>query len=221
MHATSRRELRLRPYEARDRDSCIALMRATWDFDGLLPGGTGRVSELFFDEAVLGIDYSELVVDAEDRVQGLILGVIGDKAGNPLLRGIRAARFYLRTALRLATGRFGPPLASARRLWELVRLTAGLDGERTRRDAYVSLFIVGEALRGQGLGRRLMDAFQNAAMGARRDRIYLWTDKGCTYQFYDRYGFKRIKELRSEFLHEYGEGPNGFVYAKPLIPSLS
>jgi len=66
-----------------------------------------------------------------------------------------------------------------------------------------------------------MDAFQNAAMGARRDRIYLWTDKGCTYQFYDRYGFKRIKELRSEFLHEYGEGPNGFVYAKSLSPSLS
>lgn len=61
-----------------------------------------------------------------------------------------------------------------------------------------------------------MEDFQRhcEAQGCRR--LYLWTDKGCNYRFYDRQGFHRIIAISSPLPAGYGDQPNGFTYVKPL-----
>jgi N-acetylglutamate synthase-like GNAT family acetyltransferase len=71
-------------------------------------------------------------------------------------------------------------------------------------------------LQGLGWGRRLMDSFNRKAEQHRSRRIYLWTDKGCNYHFYEHTGFQRIREISSPLLAQPGPEPNGFVYAREV-----
>lgn len=199
-------------------DQCVALMSDTWDFNELFPQleKANLINELFFREVLAGADYSEIILDEDSRVRGYLFGILRP---NPRVRMLGAARsiwFRARLAYHFLLGHFGPRGRARRRVAELASLTAILDGKKRANDGYVSLYFVGSALRGQGWGRRLMDSFERRCRELRRDRIYLWTDKGCNFGFYDHHGFQRVEEVSSPLLAHYGSGPNGFVYVKPL-----
>lgn len=47
----------------------------------------------------------------------------------------------------------------------------------------------------KGIGTKLLEEFENREKGK---QVYLYTDDSCTYQFYDRRGFKRVGEKSIE-----------------------
>lgn len=47
----------------------------------------------------------------------------------------------------------------------------------------------------KGIGTKLLTEFEKREKGK---EIFLFTDSGCTYQFYERRGFERLKEKISK-----------------------
>lgn len=205
-------------------NQCVDLMGDTWDLDHLYPdlGRKNLVNELFFREAILEANHSELVIDDQGTVHGYLFGLLpraGEPRVVPLLQRLRAWTWAI---LHWLAGNFGPRLRALARTRELLGMIGSLEALRRPDDAYVCLFFVRSSLRGQGWGRRLMDSFIQKAQGFHCRRIYLWTDKSCNYHFYEHTGFQRIQEISSPFLAQPGLEPNGFVYTRELIePELS
>ncbi len=207
-------------YRSQLFDHCVALMSDTWNFNELFPelAKDNLINELFFREVLAGADYSELILDEDGKVRGYLFGMLRSDPVIRLRRALRTIRFLARLTYHYLLGHFGPRPWARRRAAELASLSAILDGKKRANDGYVSLYFVGSDLRGQGWGKRLMSSFERRCRELGRDRVYLWTDKGCNYGFYDHYGFHRIEEVSSPLLAHYGSGPNGFVYVKALTP---
>ena len=193
-------------------------MSDTWNFnkgfDGLKKDNIGN--EIFFKECLLDMNYSEVIIDEDDKVHGYLFGVTGRKSVNPLMTGIRTFAFLMWGFYHYLVGSFGQRKTAWLRLKETIELTEALEEQRRNSDGYVNLFFVGSSLRGQGWGKKLMTNYQERCLEVGVKRLYLWTDKGCNYKFYDHNGFTRIIEISSPGLAEYGYEPNGFAYTKLL-----
>ena len=143
-------------YRHRHLRQCIDLMGDTWNFNGLFPGirRENLVNELFFREAVLGANYSELVVDEGGAVHGYLFGRIRKAEGKRAVPFFRRIQTYLWALGGFIAGHFGPRLQALSRVRELLTMTDTLDARRRPEDAYVCLFLVASSLRGMGWGKR-------------------------------------------------------------------
>lgn len=213
--------LRITEYIPKYRNQCIALMGDTWNFNRIFPGlkKNNLINKLFFDSTLLNMTYSRVILDENDTVHGYLFGIIHAHANRPIRTALHTIWFLTRAFYHLLMGNLGLRRQAWRIFQELYAMEESLNGDTKKSDAYVNLFFVNSALRGMGWGQMLMGSFQEEASQAGCNRIYLWTDKGCTYRFYDRNGFRRVKEVSSRLLADYGDEPNGFVYIKPLKTS--
>ncbi|AHD04440.1 GNAT family N-acetyltransferase [Paenibacillus larvae] len=88
-------------------------------------------------------------------------------------------------------------------------------GETTDRpfDSEVNLFIISPELRGMGYGKKLMDRYIEFCKENELHSTFLWTDIGCSYNFYEKYGFKLYKQFFHDCLTESNKKqPNGMIY---------
>lgn len=210
-------KLRTASYDQSYKESCVSLIGETWDLRRILPEAPRPrvIEELFFREATLDANYAQLIVDEAGEVHGYLFGIIRRAPRGGVRAALRSAGAVLWALGRFLAGELGPRKRAVATIRSLLGMLGSLDALRQEDDAYVSLFIVRSSLRGQGWGRRLLDAYRAEAAAYGSKRLYLWTDRSCNYGFYERMGFERIKEIESPFLAEYGSGPNGFVYALP------
>ena len=192
-------------------------MTGTWDFNLEFQIKKHNLANiLFFESAILRANYSEVIVNEEGRVLGYLFGEIPGKAMPMLPDTVRSVRFLIKAFYHYIARHLGP----GREVMEVVNRISRDESEllekRRKTDAYVNIFFVASALRGQGWGKRLMDKFveQSKSYGAKR--IYLWTDLGCNYQFYDHAGFTVVARINSPLLEKPEEEFNGFAYAKVI-----
>ena len=66
-----------------------------------------------------------------------------------------------------------------------------LENSKEEYDGVLSLFIVSEEVRGCGIGKELIRKFKSYLNNEGVEKIYLFTDSFCNYEFYDHLGFKR------------------------------
>lgn len=93
------------------------------------------------------------------------------------------------------------------RMLEELKREQELDGE-------IRFFAVDPNQKGKGIGTLLLDELKRREAGK---RIFLYTDDGCTYQFYDRKGFTKSGDEKISM--DFGSGPfhlNCFLYYKML-----
>ena len=62
-------------------------------------------------------------------------------------------------------------------------------------DGILTLFITSEAYRGMGIGKKLFSDFLGYLKNFNAKSFYLYTDSKCSYGFYDRMGFNRLKNI--------------------------
>jgi GNAT superfamily N-acetyltransferase len=74
-----------------------------------------------------------------------------------------------------------------------------IDGARVNQDgAHLRWFIISDALRGQGVGKRLIDAAIDFCRNNNYPRVYLWTFAGlhAARHLYERAGFVLVEQHR-------------------------
>lgn len=80
-------------------------------------------------------------------------------------------------------------------------------------DGELSFFAVHPAAHGKGVGSLLL---QHAEQNHGGSTIYLYTDTGCTYQFYEKRGFERAGEQVAPALSKGDEPLTCLLYTKTL-----
>lgn len=75
------------------------------------------------------------------------------------------------------------------------RIVAGLTGKTFWNWLYIDLLWVDEALRGQGIGRALVQAAEQEALQRGCHSSYLWTESHQGPDFYPRLGYKEFVSM--------------------------
>ncbi|MCP4162397.1 MAG: GNAT family N-acetyltransferase [Deltaproteobacteria bacterium] len=211
-------EFSLTRYKNTNLNKCVDLLGDTWNFNRQFEELTREnlINILFFKFSIIDSNYNQVIIDKDDNVHGFIFGKVSQKSHINIETALRSVSTLLSGGYHYLSGHMGPRKKSGGIIREFLNIERDLTSRMNRDDAYVSLFFVGSSLRGSGYGTKLMNNFETSASKSGCKRIYLWTDKGCNYGYYDHCGFKRVIDVSSPVLEGYGEEPNGFAYIKPL-----
>ncbi len=198
--------------------SCVGIMGDTWNFNEYFPDlqVDNLINELFFQSAIIGMNYSQVIIDEWGNIHGYLFGKLPGRKFRPVRTFLNNLRLGARILYHYLAGNFGKRREASQILKKLLEVEERLNAKKSPDHAYVGLFFVSSSLRGTGWGKRLMGNFEEAAVQTGSSGLYLWTDLGCNYGFYDHYGFSRVVELASPLLSKYTGGINGFAYEKPV-----
>ena len=73
-----------------------------------------------------------------------------------------------------------------------------IDGAHSEEGAHLRYFIVSDALRGKGIGNRLINTAMDFSRDKGHKRVYLWTFEGlwAARHLYEKAGFKLVQQRR-------------------------
>jgi len=205
-------------YNRKYFNQSVKLMSDTWNFNKLFVGlkNKNMMNELYFKFSLIDANYNQVIIDEDENVCGFIFGKIDNKPQSKLKILLNSFLPILKVLFNLVIGNLGNRTKAINIFKQFINIEKDLTASRNKNDAYVNLFFVGSSLRGLGYGKKLMSNYEDTAKKLDCKRIYLYTDKGCNYGYYDHSGFKRIKEISSPVLEGYGDEPNGFAYIKQI-----
>lgn len=150
------------------------------------------------------------VAEAEGEARGILVGYFPAKPSSLE----RAFRLTIMQLLKVISGRYAMT-AFARAAWwrsslgELSYLV-----RHPRSPAEVLLLASQSEYRG-GIGRAMMDAWVQEVRASGYQRTTVCTDSTVSWDFYERYGFERVRdfELKSFFHSLPGEQVRGYIYS--------
>lgn len=125
-----------------------------------------------------------------DRLVGILMA---DMKNEPKRRSSFGRRLYIKIveAVMAVAMKGGPDIydtANKSMFREYVK--------RTEPDGELCFLAADPDIQGKGIGTLLLDELGKREKGK---EIYLYTDDNCTYQFYERKGFRRAEEKKSKW----------------------
>lgn len=207
-------------YEKKYLKSCMEIIRSTWTFDKdfINPKKPDYVYKYYVLDCVNWSEHLDLLVDEQGQAMGILFGSIENTSLGKRLK-FKARQIALRAEFwyHILNGDFGDRKRAVAVYKDMRNINA--DGESAARlfDSEVNLFILSPAVRGQGYGKKLMDRYIEFCKQNRLKKAFLWTTTTCTWQFYERYGFK----LHQRFTHQglspkELKAPNCMIYCMDI-----
>lgn len=207
----------IRAYHETDLEACVEIVDATWQFRRLLPPrALGDFALRRYVGGSLAGSDGAWVVDDDSGVRGFIFADSGH--GEHFQNDHSGWRGGLRTVmalLRLPGVGLGQKLGWLRSVRghdvNLARVVPDADGE-------ITLFALDPEARGRGYGRALMDHCLGELRRKGTRSVWLETDTGSSWGFYEHYGFERGGSFRSPMNERFigGEDEVSFVYRLAL-----
>ena len=188
-----------RQYENGDLERCCEIAVRAWPeiFSMARRGEAKFAMEAYMDFYRASSSWREVACES-GAVVGLLFGRV--ESDLSLLGRLRAFIGEQLVYLRFLAGLYGN--MSHRLL--LVRKAMADDRSKAANspeaDGEVVFFVVDRDRWGRGIGRELMDRFVRHARERGAGRIIVYTnDPGCSWGFYDRYGFRLRSTFRDNF----------------------
>ena len=177
-------------------DDLAGVVQRTWHFEKDLDGPKDPLllSRYYIKSCLIGSVHQDVVVE-KGRAVGVLFGSDERRGrlGRALQFGWLGAGFFIQVLL----GRLGGRRAAFRLIRDMGWMSRA--GEAVEGyDSEVNLFILDAETRGSGYGRALMDRYLAFCRRRGMKRVFLWTTPDCTYSFYDRYGFQRIRTVQKD-----------------------
>jgi len=149
------------------------------------------------------------VAELDGEVRGLLSGYFPARAGSLLRSVLVMGRLEARVLLH----RYEMTAFARAAWWRMSKGFFEFFFRAPRHPAEVTLLMSEEGYRG-GIGRALMDAWVGEVGRAGYDRTDVNTDSTVSWDFYERYGFKRIRDfpLKMFFYSLPGEDARGYIY---------
>lgn len=210
-------KISLKDYKRKYQKECCKMAEQTWAFPHLLYGRCNKkiLFKGFFESYLTQSHYRKVAINEDGEILGYLLGKNRQKKSFTLwLQNIFMKIKYL---FHILIGNFG----ERKRIFQLLKLQDKAYeaviplGEEF--DAEIELFFVHKEARGLGIGRDLLEDFlNNYCKNNQLKNVVLFTDESSTYEFYDKYGFKRYKTTEySKTLREV-QGKRAFSYILSL-----
>lgn len=180
---------RLKPSDERQ---LIKFLYKQWQLPGSAPElAPEKLLARSYAYGLLGQQSRTYVAEADGKIAGIIMG----RAWKTTAAALKfTARRALLQALMGVTekGRGCRVLLESLELADR-QLTHSCEGSF---DGELVFFMVDRHLRGIGIGTSLLQLFHQYMRRQGARRIYVLTDTGCDYDFYDRHEFSRLKKQR-------------------------
>lgn len=210
------KNIKFKQYNRKYFYKCIKLVKETWNFHNEFSGlkDENLVYEYYFRSCLNWNTHLEIIVDEDDEVKGLLFGSIEDDSyinERKYRREEKILEKWLKKNIN--RGKFGNPL-KANQIFNFMK-SNDYKGEKYAYlfDSEINLFIVSSEMRGQGLGIELMDHYIEFCKLNKLKKAFLWSDEGCSYTFYEKYGFK----LHSRFTEHDKEVQSGMIYYIDIV----
>lgn len=201
---------------AREVRESTKLMRETWPyyknyFKDYKDDYT--IFSSILESALIKSNYVKYIKDKEGKVQAFMYANIKTKKQKPKIYKLFYLIKYITLMLLGFMGNRKQVLQSSKKFDELM---IGIEKKNPGYDAELKLFIISKSLRGQGYGKKMINDLFDEIKRSGGASIYLLTDKGCNYKFYDALGFDLKYTFHSPLLDKSEEESNGFIYTKVL-----
>lgn len=213
-------EIKYVKYHNKYFNQCAMLMKGTWNFHKHFVNieNNDIVYGAFLEGSLMDATYTDLILDEHENVLGYLIGNNYKKdaffiKGKKLLGQIK---FYSKHLIYLILGKYGDKKAALQQFSGMTELASRLEKDKMLFDSEVNLFFVSPILRGKGYGKKLMDRYIEYCKQREIKKVFLWTDRGCNYKFYEFYGFELHDQINHKLLAEPEKEYNGFVYSLNL-----
>lgn len=183
-----------RPFEEGDIRALARIIGTTWHADGPSEEFRELAGAHDLTHMLSRATFSQVAV-VDGRPSGIVLARRGDASLADARRWTKAEDSYysaMRAADPVAADAVNGCLAAEGHINEELLRRSGLDAS-----SEVLLLIVDPAARGRGIGGVLLDAANAYLESEGCSGVFLFTDTGCSWPFYERYGFKRAGEQRT------------------------
>lgn len=178
-----------REYESEDFLAVLQMILDTWKFSDWIPGENAKTSGVYYLLEILASSSKVWVATQQDEVVGVI-GVKDTHIQNfhPIYE-LKKSLAYCQIMTR-KEGR--------NKFLQFIQ-TDGLDQEllhsvKHHFDAELTLLIVKEGHKGEGIGNTLYNTFLNYLNLQRLSNFFVFTDSSCNYPFYEHKGLRREAE---------------------------
>jgi GNAT superfamily N-acetyltransferase len=210
-------------YHPRYMKSCSKLVSDTWSFsDELVNASQSRhLYYYFIRNCVDNSIYNDLIIDEETgHVLGILFG--SDENHTPWKLYLKNMKNSLILYKHIILGRLGKRSNAFRCASNMSYVDKSIEKFCDRFDGQLNLCVLNKEIQGLGYGRQLIDRYIQFCINEREmENIFLWTDIGCNYGFYERCGFRLYKQFYDDRLTDHSDQrtdrPNGFIYVKNFI----
>lgn len=203
-------------YESKYLKSCSDLVRESWNLHQHYKKlkNIDSVYELYIKDCLDYSEYTELIVDENEIVHGIIFGSIEDRNIIQFIdlsiKRIKTALWRTIRVLRKDFGTINTAINVYKKQKENDKLGEAYSDNFS---SEINLFIVSKRLRGQGSGYKLMNRYIEYCNNNNLISVFLWTDVSCTYSFYERFGFELHSTFHSDSLTGGKKNKaNGMIY---------
>ncbi|WFD10217.1 GNAT family N-acetyltransferase [Tepidibacter hydrothermalis] len=216
-----RKKYRFEKYDLKYFKSCADLVKQTWNLHGAYKEikNIDCVYELYIRDCLDYSEYCDLIIDEDENVCGIMFGSFENR--NIIQRStliIKRIKTCLWSSFRLLKGDFGKINNALSTYLNQKRDDNAGEVYSDNFSSEINLFIVSKSLRGQGYGYKLMNRYIEFCYENKLSSVFLWTDLGCSYSFYERYGFKLFDTFHGNTLSEgNGKDANGLIYCYQVL----
>ncbi len=206
-------EITLKEFKRKHKKECCHMIEQTWSFQELLCGVKDKkiIFKGFFETYLAQSHYRKVALNEKGEVLGYLLGKNRrEKTFKIFIEQFLIKAIYLYYIL---IGKLG----KRKQIFKLLKLQEKAYKEvippKEKFDSEIELFFVNEKARGLGVGRLLIkDYLKNYCEAKGLKNIVLFTDESSTYEFYEKYGFKRYKTTKYSKELRAVQGKRAFSY---------
>lgn len=206
-----------RQYAPSDLLACARLAEEAWPYGRTMFSAPSNVSTMngYIRSTLIHSTWTE-VATVSGEVAGFLFGRIDKDAGSK--SWLSSMREEISTFASLLLADYMKPEKALLMVFGITMTELKLAINRPKSDAEIEMLIVSAAHRGSGTGKALVDRFVEGARRAGASVITVYTDdKTSNWQFYERYGFKKVATFYDNVSSYYANvNSNGLIYALSL-----
>ncbi len=206
-----------RQYAPSDLSACAKLAEEAWPYGRTMFSGPGNVSTMtgYIRSTLVRSTWTE-VATVSGEVAGFLFGSIDGQA-RPRSR-LSMMREEISTFAGLLLADYMKPDKALMMTFGITMTELKLAVNRPKSDAEIEMLIVSAAHRRSGIGKALVDRFVEGARRAGASMITVYTDdKTSNWQFYERYGFKKVATFYDNVSSYYADvDSNGLIFKLDL-----
>ena len=213
-------DILFRQYAPSDLATCAKLAEEAWPYGKTMFSGPSNVSTMtgYIRSTLIHSTWTE-VATISGEVVGFLFGHIDKQQNSKSWLKSLGEEVSMFSGLLFAD--YIKPDKALLMLFGITMTELKLAINRPKSDAEIEMLIVGAGHRGSGIGKALVDRFIEAARQVGSSVITVYTDdKTSNWQFYERYGFKKVATFYDNVSSYYADvDSNGIVYALDLRES--
>ncbi len=204
-----------KPLRKENYDALYRLIESVWGYHDYTDDEATRQLFVHLDalHSFIESNYGELAY-LNGEVVGALLGTT-KKRSNPLANLRMKTQLFIASFKLLAKGKHAAQgLNAFRRIGKIYKQ---MEKDAEKMHAEVKLFVTHPGAQGRGIGTKLMDTFLTHVRNKGIERVFLFTDTDCTYQYYDHKNFTRLDAKALTFdVKDRQKTMEVYMYAKTL-----